>query len=128
MKIFRNSFAGFFFMAICLLISSCGIFENDDADIVAGVEDVYAGIYTQGIEDSNFNPCIDQDESWQLVEIEDTTFIAQLQEVNENPVYMELRGTPSEKGEFQGIFATFDRQFTVNEVVRVTSQAENECE
>lgn len=121
-----RSYPILFCLAICLLFSACEILKNDSED-VGGKMDIYAGIYTQGIEDSNFNPCFNQDESWQFLEIKDTAFVEKIMGVEGNPIYMEIEGTPSSKGEFQGFYATYDRQITVEEVVAVGSLQENGC-
>ena len=113
---------------IALAVGGCSIFSSDDDEIkLAGKEDVYAGIYSQGIEDSSFKPCIAQNEVWKLINIEDTSFIRQIIKFKENPVYVKLKGVPSEKGEFRGFFMTYDRQFTVQKVVHIGSLQENGC-
>ena len=90
-----------------------------------GGTDVCRHLYP-GNEDSNFNPCIDREESWQL-NVQDTTFGTKLQKANGNPVYIKLRGVVSTKGEYRGFFAVYDRRFEVEEVIEVTSTKRKHC-
>lgn len=116
-----------FFLIISLIFSSCNILDKNSSGDIAGKTDTYAGIYTQGIEDSNFNPCFAQEESWQFVEIQDTSFAKKVLKLGENPIFMRLKGTPGRKGEYKGIYATYDRQVKVEEVVGVGTLQEKGC-
>lgn len=121
-----NHLFGLLILSMSLSVYSCSIFGGDDREIVPGVEGMYTGIYSQGIEDSIFNPCIDQEESW-VIFSEDPAIFSQIREAEGNPVYLELRGTPSEKGEYQGFFVTYDRKFEIKEVVEAKSLEERRC-
>ncbi|MBN2733168.1 MAG: hypothetical protein JXR26_12125 [Balneolaceae bacterium] len=122
----RSHFFGLLILLMSLLIYSCSIFGGDDPEIVPGVEGTYTGIYSQGFEDSDFNPCIDRDESWQLSS-EDPAAFSKINEAEGNPVYVKLRGIPSEKGEFMGFYVMFDRKFEVKEVLFSKSLNEKNC-
>ncbi|MGD8749448.1 MAG: hypothetical protein PVI44_13370 [Balneolaceae bacterium] len=113
---------------LCIWAFSCSIFGGGGGgEPSPGVEGIYEGIYTQGFEDSSFQPCLVKDEVWKLVEIEDSTFFSGLQKVGENPVYMKLKGIPSEKGGFLGFFVKYDREFSVQKVLRVASSNTINC-
>lgn len=107
---------------VLLLLSSCGLLNSDrDTDPIAGKEDLYIGIYQIGFEDTWFYPCYNQEESWLFSEVSDTTFYTTLNE-NRNgldPIYMEVRGIPSKKGEYQGFFAIHERSFEVKELIEI---------
>lgn len=127
----KQSAIGFVLLAVLFLLAggltSCSFFSGSDD--LAGQAGVYAGVYIQGIEDSFFEPCI-ADEVWSLVEIAGTTFIPQvtaLVERGENPMYVQLRGVPSERGEYRGFFATYDREFSVETVEEVRVLREGDC-
>jgi hypothetical protein len=107
--------------------TACGVLGDGGTYDPAGNEGVYAGVYTQGIEDSWFEPCYLKDEVWKIVVIEDTTFFSRLSEVGENPVYVELRGTPGEAGEYSGFFATYDRKFVSQKIEKAGSLKKNRC-
>lgn len=113
-------------LLLSTVVYSCNVLAGGDGDIKPNVERTYKGIYTQGIEDSSFNPCINREESWRLT-INDDSFYKKLSAVGENPVFVKLRGIVSEKGRYQGFFVTYDRTFEVNEVIEVTSTNKNKC-
>lgn len=126
MKKIRIPLSGLLLLLMSFLVYSCSIFGSDDQEIVPGVEGTYTGIYSQGIEDSDFNPCIDRDESWQL-NSEDPAVFSKINEAEGNPVYVKLRGIPSEKGEFMGFYVKFDRQFEVKEVIESKNLNKKNC-
>lgn len=119
---------------VLIVTSSCNLFSKNDVndqDNIANIEDVYDGIYIQGFEDSWFEPCIAMDESWRPL-FTDTTF-AQLQEglagdlLSSKP-FIRAKGVPSEKGEYQGWFALYDREFEIKEIVEVRqSESDDGC-
>lgn len=113
-------------VAISLLFNACSIFGGDNREIVPGVDGTYTGIYSQGFEDSIFNPCIDRDESWQLIS-EGPNVFNKINEPEGNPVFIELRGIPSKKGEYKGFYVTFDRKFEVKEVIESKSLDKKDC-
>ena len=111
----------------CLTLASCSFFPDDGGDPLE--PGVYAGLYSQGIEDSDFKPC-GIDENWMLV-ADDSTFTVFIQQMAavqfENPTYVRLRGTPSRRGTYKGFFMTYDRRFTMTGVAEVRGRQEEEC-
>lgn len=117
------------FLFFYLGINSCNLVGDDSHAIIPGKEEMFSGIYTQGIEDSTFEPCINLDERWRFSEIQDTaSFFSGLRNAEENPVYMEIRGVPTSNGEYQGFFLVYDRQINVKEVLSVTSLQDKDCQ
>lgn len=113
---------------IYLVTPSCDLINGGKIDLIAGEEGVYSGIYSQGIEDSSFKPCIAEDEVWQITEIQDTaSFYSGLREATSNPIYMELRGVPSKRGDYRGFFMSYDRKITVIEAVTVKDLEDKDC-
>jgi hypothetical protein len=112
-----------------LILASCGL-QNSSPDEIAGKEDIYTGIYSQGIEDAWFRPCLNMKESWLFAEVSDSTFYPALSD-NRNgfdPLYMELRGIPTEKGKYPGIFTTHNRGFEIKEMIVIREAGENESD
>lgn len=116
------------------LLISCGLLSGDH-DSIAGKEDIYAGIYTQGIEDSWFRPCLNPKESWLFTEVSDTTFYPTLFDKRKSlnylhhEFYMELRGVTTKKGEYRGFFVTHERGFEIKELIemRVAKESGIDC-
>jgi hypothetical protein len=116
------------------LLTSCGL-VNGNHDGIAGKEDIYAGIYSQGIEDSWFRACINPKESWLFTEVSDTTFYPTLFDkrkslnYSHHEFYMELRGVPTKKGEYRGFFVNHDRGFEIKELIemRVAKESGIDC-
>ncbi len=121
-----------------LIISSAGavvsliLFVSCDNDPVSpGHAAIYAGSYSQGIEYSIFKPCA-VGEAWMITFASDevaSRFMMRVLEVvgSSNPMYTSLRGVPSEKGSFKGIFVTFDRQFEVTEILDAHELTLDDC-
>ncbi|MGI9175508.1 MAG: hypothetical protein ACR2GR_09355 [Rhodothermales bacterium] len=116
-------------LACCLTLASCRFFTESEPDVHPGTPGVYAGLYSQGFEDSVFRPC-GIDEDWKLVG-DDSTFSdfsrRSAEALAENPAYVRLRGTPSRRGTYEGFFVTYDRQFTMTDVVEVRGRREGDC-
>lgn len=112
-----------------LLFGSCDLLSGDSG-IASGRTGVYAGVYSQGIEDSVFEPC-GLDEEWKIIGFDaDTTFgqrIWERVEEGENPMFVRLRGTPTERGHFDGFFVTYDREFALKDALEVRPLAERNC-
>lgn len=109
-------------------LSGCGLFE-DDTDGLAGRRAVYEGTYSQGIEDSVFEPCDAPNESWRI-DADDTAFYDSVRAElgrSGNPMHIRVRGIPSEKGSFEGIFATYDRRFELIETLDVRERRATDC-
>lgn len=110
-----------------LPLSGCGLFGDDDG--LAGRRAVYEGTYSQGIEDSVFEPCDAPDESWRI-DADDTAFYDSVRvELGRsgNPMHIRVRGIPSEKGSYEGIFATYDRRFALIETLSVRELRGTDC-
>jgi hypothetical protein len=113
-----------------LLMGACDLLSDGDPRVEVGEPGVYVGTYSQGIEDSVFEPC-GLDERWKIVAFDaDTTFgrrIWERVEEGENPMLVRLRGTPTERGTFEGFFVTFDREFTLQEALDVQPLQGSNC-
>lgn len=86
--------ASFFMIAT----SACNLI-NHDHKIDPEKEGIYEGIYFQGIEDSKFVPCADNDESW-LPRFESESFDRVWEVLAESESYrvlMKAKGIPSKK-------------------------------
>lgn len=114
-----------------LLLSSCGLLNNDD-DPIAGVEDVYEGIYYQGIEDSYFVPCIDQEAIWGFDEVPESFYETLFEELFKNegirPLYLNITGTPTKKGKYNGFFISYERTLNVKELNEIRQARENHAD
>lgn len=122
----------------CLLLllgvglAGCSLFGEDATVFVPGETAIYEGHYAQGFEDSPFNPC-GSDEQWLITfEPEEPVGVAFRERVaatlrEANPMYVRLRGVPSAKGKYPGIFETYDRQFTLLEVLSVRAPRAGDC-
>ena len=114
-------------LALCMTLTACNLLIDDSDDPLE--PSVYVGLYSQGIEDSVFRPC-DRDENWMLV-ADDSTFTVFIQQMAavqfENPTYVRLRGTPSQRETYKGFFMTYDRRFTMTDVVEVRRPQEEDC-
>lgn len=119
---------GIFICGFVLIVtSSCDLFNNDQK-VVANKEDVYDGIYIQGIEDSWFEPSIAEDESWKPL-FTDSTFapvFEVLADGSSNKLFIRARGVPGKKGEYKGWFAQYDRKFKIKEIVEVRQSESDE--
>ena len=118
---------------LCFTLTACTLIDPNETsfDALAGERAVFEGRFTQGFEDSIFKPC-GQDEAWFLTADSTTlrTFIRQSADAlgqSGNPVYARLQGTLSLKGEYPGIFITYDRTLTVTEVLDVRPLRTNDC-
>lgn len=120
-----------------IILTTCDLFGGSDVDNLAGRNDVYPGVYTQGVEYGFFKPCIAEDEIWGFLpatENEVSSFIRKTWESELNPVYVELKGVPGKKGEFADNLPenvccsiTYDRQFILEETIFVEKKQEKEC-
>lgn len=111
-----------------VLTSSCNLIGHDDKTGKYG-EDVYDGIYLQGIEDSWFVPCVNIEESWKP-QFTESTFDAvweALAEAETYKIFVRARGIPSEKGKFRGFFAEYDREFEIIEVIEARASDSGKC-
>ncbi len=122
-----------FLAAVVLVIgmmgSGCDWISSDSA-VVPGRSGVYAGPFSQGIEDSVFDPC-GREEVWKIVGFDaDTTFGRRVWEqlrAGENPMFVRLQGIPTARGAFEGIFVTYDREFALEEALEVRPLQETDC-
>ena len=113
-----------------LTLAACSLVEGEEGVLTA---DLYEGVYSQGIEDSTFEPC-GRDEVWQI-EFDDEAvtrvFIDQVSEVirqGENPMYARLRGTLSPRGQYPGIFIVYDRELTIIDTEEVRPLQDSDCQ
>lgn len=123
-------FSCLFLIFIVLLLSSCSHFSHDE-DPIAGVEDIYEGIYYQGIEDSWFKPCIEPEKHWVFTDTPDSFNQILLDEYIHKgiqPVYMKLRGTPLKKSKLKGFFITYDRGFKMDDLIEIREAQQNQLD
>ena len=106
-------------------ISGCSLFGSK----FGGGADSYVGTMSFGFEESAFRPC-DRTEQWWIVGGE---VVVDLQSKYNDfgvnwyePVYAELKGDPSNKGEF-GHLGAYEREFEVSDVVEVRLLEPGEC-
>lgn len=115
-------------LAGCSLFGTDDVFPGDAENEVG----IYEGRFAQGFEDSPFEPC-GLDETWLITfEGDDAVgrdFIERVTAVTRhaNPMYVRLRGVPSPKGEYPGIFISYDRRFTLVEVLEVRAPRIGDC-
>src|SRR5690554_1827827 len=118
MNFFKSkAFLNLFFCSFVMAVSSCDLIHNNDK-VEDEKEGVYTGIYVQGIEDSWFTPCVNLDESWRPL-FSETSFEPVWNALTESEsyrVFVKARGIPSKKGEYQGFFAQYDREFEIIEI------------
>ena len=108
-----------FILALGLMLPACALVDGTENG-----PDVYEGVFSQGFEDSPFEPC-GRSEQW-LITTGDTTAMRIFREqvfdvlrAGSNPMYARLHGTLSPKGEYPGIFITYDRQLELTEVLDI---------
>lgn len=120
----------FVLLVWALLAGACDLLSDGDPRVEPRERGVYVGTYSQGFEDSVFEPC-GLDEAWKIVAFDaDTTFgrrIWTLVEEGENPMFVRLRGTPTERGTFEGFFVTYDREFVLQEALDVRALGDTDC-
>lgn len=116
------------FLTASFIAISCSSTEPVEPEVIG----VYAGTYSQGIEDSFFSPCV-KNENW-LIKAEDeaidSVFAARVLKVlalGANPMFVRLQGVPSLHGNYQGIFMRYDREFAVLGVIEVRPLRANDC-
>ena len=109
-----------------LVLNACALVDGSAS------EQVYEGVYSQGIEDSTFEPC-GRSERW-LIAAGDTAAVRDFvrraydeAQQRHNPMYARLRGILSSKGSFPGFFVTFDRTLELTEVLEVRAIQESDC-
>ena len=117
-----------FAAALCLVLNACALVDGSKSE-----PDVYEGIYSQGVEDSTFEPC-GRSERW-LIAAGDTAAVRDFirrafdeMQQGHNPMYARLRGTLSSKGSIPGFFVTFDRTLEVTGVLEVRAIQEGDCQ
>ncbi|WP_234572748.1 hypothetical protein [Rhodohalobacter sp. 614A] len=117
---------GFSFLAI--VISSCNLI-NSDNKIEGNKEGVYEGIYLQGIEDSWFHPCIDEEESWRPLLTEETfaPIREALSDAESYRVFVKAKGIPSKKGKYEGWLTEYDREFDITEIIETRPTDSGKC-
>ena len=120
--------APIFAAALCLVLNACALVDGSELE-----PDVYEGIYSQGFEDSPFEPC-GRSERW-LLAVGDTAAIQHFRErvfevlrQGNNPMYARLRGTLSPRGHIPGFFITYDRTLEVTAVLEVRAIQEGDCQ
>jgi len=113
--------------ALCLVLNACALVDGSESE-----PDVYEGIYSQGFEDSTFEPC-GRSERW-LIAVGDTAAMQHFGErvfevlrQGNNPMYARLRGALSPKGSFPGNFITYDRKLELTDVLEVRAIQEGDC-
>lgn len=121
-----------FSFCLCLFVmaaSSCDLIKNNNDKVDDENEGIYEGIYVQGIEDSWFIPCVNLDESWRPLFTE-TSFEPVWNTLTESEsyrIFVKARGTPSKKGEYQGFFAQYDREFEIIEIIETRAFDSGKC-
>lgn len=114
-------------LALGLMLPACALIDSTENE-----PDVYEGTYSQGFEDSPFEPCR-RSERWNII-TGDTTAMQDFRDrvvavLNQgsNPMYARLRGTLSPKGQYPGIFITYDHQLELIEVLEVRALRASDC-
>lgn len=116
------------FLLIVFTIS-CNSLDGSERDDLLNREDIYQGIYLQGIEDVWFKPCKKHTEVWKPI-----LTIEMVQTINpilfENwpaNLYLTVKGTPTKKGEYKGFFTRYDREIEVIKIMDLQATKSDDC-
>lgn len=118
---------------ISIIFGGCFFLSCSENPAVADVMQTYAGRYSQGIEDSPFQPCNLQ-EKWLLQWDTDSltsvfiTLVTAALNTGSNPMMARLKGEASERGQYKGIYEIFDRVFVVTEILEVRAMKAEDCQ
>lgn len=113
------------------LLFSCNTNNSGDAP-PTNTEIEFMGVYAQGIEDSWFYSCEYEEPAWKP-EFNEQSF-GQLHEFWENRdpdggPFMKVRivGVLSSKGNYQGIFETYDREIQILSILDIDYTEDTDC-
>ena len=106
-------------------MAGCAIIE----DVFSGRSDTYIGTVAFGFEESGFRPCNVAEQWW----ITGGDMVNDLQSRYNDlgvkwyePVFAELKGDPSQKGQY-GHLGAYQREFEVSEVIEMRLLEAGEC-
>lgn len=116
---------------IASLLSSCGSNSSGEGP-PTNTEVEFEGVYAQGFEDSWFYSCEYDNSGWKPV-LNDESF-GQLQEFWENRdpdggplMRMQIMGVLSKKGTYRGIFAGYEREIQILDILQIEYTDDTDC-